>query len=596
MGTASGPMESNAKNASIRPVTIRLTGPHGTSRIKVENTGTINDLYAAAESSLGSEAGSLNLSTDLPGQKLLSRGSQSLKQAGLMNGDQLYIQTGVKEYMAVPSAMETDSPAAAPTSSKRPATANNKTFRIDDIPDEVEEGPVTAKYTPTLAIVEDHRMHHERGDNSHHPFIDVGLEHFDYSAHQGFNTFKKASGHTRMHIRDAPKSVVLTGQKHRHCDNVQMSDNNALRNFTTSWQNGGMADQCMAYMFGEYQPYEAYEHGLKATVYALYEPPQTSAIEGFTVLPDPTNEHAERVARMLGLSRVGWVFTTGARNKTEEDEPLNRLSSSEIALAAHYQHQTQISHNGKLTPISRFVSLMIQPDVSAAMVGEVNVEPLAFQVTDQAIALHRDNILEQPHKLDFCAVRKAASADDFVAPVIYQGNDVTEIDIDFLQIPLTVTVNDDSSSNGCMFKRNSFPTRLFLKRDPTVNELKGEFRRYGSLPPHQMLADFNLLIFLASVESLKDDMQAICDCVRTEGELRPETMQKLQQYMPSSSDMASSFGAPAPAAASAGPAAGGSNHSEAIDQVVAMGFSREQAAFAVDAAAGDVGAALNMLM
>ena len=42
---------------------------------------------------------------------------------------------------------------------------------------------------------------------------------------------------------------------------------------------GGMADQSMAYMFGEYQPYEAYEHGLKATVYALYEPPQTSAIE-----------------------------------------------------------------------------------------------------------------------------------------------------------------------------------------------------------------------------------------------------------------------------------------------------------------------------
>jgi len=43
-------------------------------------------------------------------------------------------------------------------------------------------------------------------------------------------------------------------------------------------------------------------------------------------------------------------------------------------------------------------------------------------------------------------------------------------------------------------------------------------------------------------------------------------------------------------------AAGGADHSEAIDQVVAMGFSREQAAFAVDAAAGDVSAALNMLM
>ena len=145
-------MESSARTASIRPITIRLTGPHGTSRIKVANTGTVNELYTAAESSLGSEAGSLTLSTDLPGQKLLNRGSQSIKQAGLMNGDQLYIQTGVKEYMAVPSAMETDSPAASATTSKRPATANNKTFRIDDIPDEVEEGPVTAKYTPTLAV------------------------------------------------------------------------------------------------------------------------------------------------------------------------------------------------------------------------------------------------------------------------------------------------------------------------------------------------------------------------------------------------------------------------------------------------------------
>ena len=31
-------------------------------------------------------------------------------------------------------------------------------------------------------------------------------------------------------------------------------------------------------------------------------------LQGFTVMPDPTNEHAERVARMLGLSR--WVPST----------------------------------------------------------------------------------------------------------------------------------------------------------------------------------------------------------------------------------------------------------------------------------------------
>merc|ERR1712146_511241 len=114
-------------------------------------------------------------------------------------------------------------------------------------------------------------------------------------------------------------------------------------------------------MYGVYEPYEAFDNGVKAVVYALYEPPQQGQIEGFTVLPDPTNEHAERVARMLGICRVGWVFTTPARTKTDSDEPLNTLASSEVAMAAHFQHKTQISQNGQLTPISRFVTLMIHP-------------------------------------------------------------------------------------------------------------------------------------------------------------------------------------------------------------------------------------------
>ena len=86
------------------------------------------------------------------------------------------------------------------------------------------------------------------------------------------------------------------------------------------------------------------------------------------------------------------------------------------------------------------MTLLIQPDTQSEL-GQATIEPKAYQVTDQAVALHRDRILERPHKNHFCAVRQPSSPDDFVAPVIYRGNDVDEIDVVFLQIPLPVTVS-----------------------------------------------------------------------------------------------------------------------------------------------------------
>eukprot|EP00656_Telonema_subtile_P019492 TRINITY_DN2072_c0_g1_i2.p1 TRINITY_DN2072_c0_g1~~TRINITY_DN2072_c0_g1_i2.p1 ORF type:complete len:575 (+),score=152.59 TRINITY_DN2072_c0_g1_i2:82-1806(+) len=571
---------------SSKPIMFRVTGPKGTTRVKLSSTETLSALYTAAEAELGMAARELTLSKDLPGHDTLVRGSTSFKQAGLMHGDQVFIQTGVTEYMAAPaeSAMEVDEPSTGSPVRQVKHTGNSKTFRIDDIPDEEQMG-VQAKYTPTLAYVQEALLKHNRGQNKAHPFVDVGIDGVDYTAHQGFNSFKKPDGHTRLHLRDAPKSVILTGQKHRHLDNLQMADNGGLRNFITAWQNAGMAEQCMAFLYGEYQSYDAFEHGAKAVVHALYEPPQQGQVESFTILPDPTNEHAERVARMLGLCRVGWALTAGGRTKTDSPEPFKRLSASELAAAAHFQEKTQLRNNGRLTPISRFVSLLVQPDSDSTAPGmAASVEPLAFQATDQAVALHRDKILERPHKLDFCSVRKPVNSDDFVAPVIYQGVDVHEVDVDFLQLDITVTVSDGSGS-GCLFARNTFPTRLFLKREASINELKNEFRRYSHLAAHEMLSDFNLLVFLASLESLKDHMQSICDCVRTSQPLSATAIAALQPYMAAPS---SSPGATATAS--------GSAPSEAESTLMAMGYTREQAHFALDACGGDVNNAVNILL
>ena len=343
-----------------------------------------------------------------------------------------------------------------------PRPAFNKTFRIDDIPDIKEEG-VQAKYVPSLSLVKEGELAAKKartygamkGIYDCCPFKE-----YDFKLHNSANTFRKADGHMRMHARDAPLSVILDGQKHRHVDQVKVLDSGALKNFTAAWSNKGMAEQCVVWLYGNYAAYDAFEDGVRAEVQALYEPPQMGSIDTVSLLPDPTNEHVERVARMLGLMRVGWGITGPARD-------FKGLSSSELAAACRFQQMTRIANS----PMSRFVTVLIQPQEDGT------VEPSMWQATDQAVALHRDNILQKPNKPDFCSVRVADknNVEDFVSPVIYKGAESKEIDVAFLQVDGTCTVDVDSQA---MFSRNTFPTRLFLGKDPTMSELKNEFRRY----------------------------------------------------------------------------------------------------------------------
>ena len=102
----------------------------------------------------------------------------------------------------------------------------------------------------------------------------------------------------RMHARDAPLSVMLDGQKYRHVDNVNVCDNGGMKNFTAvceithvaglgvgamclimclqAWQNKGMAEQCVVWLYSKYVPYDAFEDGTRAEVHAVYEPPQVT--------------------------------------------------------------------------------------------------------------------------------------------------------------------------------------------------------------------------------------------------------------------------------------------------------------------------------
>jgi len=291
----------------------------------------------------------------------------------------------------------------------------------------------------------------------------------------------------------------------------------------------------------------------------------------------------ERVAHMLGFMRVGWGITAAGRE-------FKGLSSSELAAASRFQQTTRIADS----PMSRFVTLLIQPNADGT------VEPSMWQATDQAVALHRDNILEKPCKLDFCKVRVADknNNEDFVAPVIYKGHESSEIDVAFLQVDGTATVTQGQTG---FLLRNTFPTRLFLGKDPAVNELKNEFRRYQGTPWHELLADFNLLVFLAGLPELKDDMQAICNAVKDGTPVDDAVGAKLQGYMPSAGgggaagmNFGGDFGGGGNFGA-APPSSSGGGNAELKAQLLAMGCDEQAIATVIAAGVTDVDAAIAIL-
>ena len=267
------------------------------------------------------------------------------------------------------------------------------------------------------------------------------------------------------------------------------------------------------------------------------------------------------------------------------------------------------------SPMSRFVSVLVQPKVNlqsfkhppSSVIAwllccqeDGSVEPTMWQATDQAVALHRDRIFQKPQKPDFCAVRVADknNKEDFVAPVIYKGQESDEVDVAFLQVDGTVTVQ---AGQAGFLQRTSFPTRLFLGKDPSINELRNELRRHQGLAWPELLSDFNLLVFLAGLPELKDDMQLICNAVANGTSLNADVEAKLQGYMPGGGGGGGgggvpgmNFGGGAPASAPA-PAAGGGSNAELKAQLLAMGCDEQAIATVIAAGVTDIEAATAIL-
>jgi nuclear protein localization protein 4 homolog len=80
-----------------------------------------------------------------------------------------------------------------------------------------------------------------------------------------------------------------------------------VERFLNFWRTTGY--QRIGFLYGRYEAHADVPLGIRATVAAIYEPPQENSRDQVKLLPDERQEVVDALARTLGLRRVGWIFT-----------------------------------------------------------------------------------------------------------------------------------------------------------------------------------------------------------------------------------------------------------------------------------------------
>lgn len=228
----------------------------------------------------------------------------------------------------------------------------------------------------------------------------------------------------------------------------------------------------------------------KVVVEAIYEPPQEvspDTANGFILLDDPMEETVDNLASLLGLVKVGWIFGHPPREEGFQ------MSAAEIIMAAELQLES--AGGIEATP---FVTVK----VTVGDDGNVSFE--AFQVSKQCMEMAAEEALTVGENPGFCYV-----ADTFTA--IQEGKQSKTVENNFF---LTVVPIVQHSSE--MFV-SQFPkaNRDHDSRQQTHDEMKKQLSKSGTAGWTfvDLLADFNLLIYLCNYLDMQSDIQKICQSI-----------------------------------------------------------------------------------
>ncbi|CAD6194468.1 unnamed protein product [Caenorhabditis auriculariae] len=327
-----------------------------------------------------------------------------------------------------------------------------------------------------------------------------------------------------------PPVVTLNRQKYRHVDNVQIENQELVNSFLNYWRVSG--HQRLGFLIGKYQPFSDVPLGIKATVAAIYEPPQTSKSDGVALLNDPNETEVDKLLSWLGLQRVGWIFTDlWTADRSEGTVHCTRhkdsyfLSAEECITAGNLQNKFK-----NLTEYctdryfgSKFVTIVASGDET------LHVNFHGYQVSNQCAALVDAKILcPTLYTPELAYIReKPLSETHYITDVQYTEKNEYGAEVQRNGRPLPVEYLLVDVPTG-MPKEPHYTFVVPKTIDFHVENRKeiGQFQGGGNLADYcaafsmnqflEQATNFHFLLFLMTNEMLRigdDAMKRLCDAV-----------------------------------------------------------------------------------
>lgn len=273
-------------------------------------------------------------------------------------------------------------------------------------------------------------------------------------------------------------------------------DNSAAGEFQAYIAKTGFSQQRVGICYGDVS-----EEG-ETRVLAIYEPPQTGSEEVYRMGDEgDMTERADAIARLVGMRRVGIVFSARPRKCI--------LSGQDVVFAARMA--------SPLSPDERknFVVLV----VSVAETGQTLFE--AYQVSDLAMEMYEADIFEEGTKQKPNSGRATCKED-----VLVEGKDTRKVHTEFFLLNIPI-----KSCESWLNTSFAVENRDIAPQGPS--DLKKAVSN-DSIPYHKRLSDFHLLLFLSNMFDMNSDMPGLLMAVK-EGQDIGEGYRLMIEGMASSS-------------------------------------------------------------
>uniref|UniRef100_A0A182SAI0 Nuclear protein localization protein 4 homolog n=1 Tax=Anopheles maculatus TaxID=74869 RepID=A0A182SAI0_9DIPT len=448
-------------------IVLRIQSADGTKRIETEQTVTTKGLYELVKAACGFDHYDFALYRERNYTKeIVSSGSQEVKDIGLKHGDIVYLRLveGPSTSKAAERSASANSLAsshssslssatfsreATPSTSSKPSTAATEIAVLED-PVDLElykqDGRIKRNRDEKLC------RHNSNGCCVHcsplepwdeNYLKEQKIKHFSFHSYLKKLTSGAARGKfvaledlnckIKSGCRDhppwpkgicskcQPSAITLNRQPYRHVDNVMFENTGIVERFLNYWRTSG--HQRIGFLFGKYELHPDVPLGIRARVAAIYEPPQESNRDSIRLLDDPHDADVDELARLLGLQRVGWIFTdllsenlASGTVKHVRNIKTHFLTAQECILAGNlqnkYPNRCKDSSNGYFG--SKFVTVCVTGDEKK----QVHME--GYAVSAQCMALVRDNCLIPTKDAPELGYIRESSDKQYVPDVYYK--------------------------------------------------------------------------------------------------------------------------------------------------------------------------------